>query len=236
MSPSRQFVRFGAVCALLTALTTLAVHWLPELWSSVDTFEERLGLPGNIIYMGRLWVVLLHCALVVISMSAVAAWLWRRAPALAGFGLLSFILFALFEMLRTALSIFALNRAWRAGYSATTDPAVQQSLRGIIGAYTGINDALFFLFDAAFVLGLLCFGLALVRGQGSDARLGVLFLVWFLVSLPAVIDAAMGMDAIGPWFGWVGFYFLPIARVITGLWLWQKSGLIESTSSARSLA
>ncbi|MEY2525877.1 MAG: hypothetical protein QOE73_648 [Verrucomicrobiota bacterium] len=230
MRPSREFIKFGAICGLLTALTTLAVHWLPELWAGVNTFEERLQLRNNPIYMGRLWVVLIHCVLVVISMAALGVLKWRDAPALAGFGFLGFVFFALFEMLRTAFAIFAMNRTWRAGYAAAVDPATQQSLRGIIGAFSGINDALFFLFDAAFVLGLLCYGLALIRGEGFDRKLGFLFLFWFVVSLPAVLDAIRGGDSVSKWFGWVGLYFLPMARAITGIWLWQKSNLLERTA------
>lgn len=223
MQPSRNFVRLGAVCALLTALTTLAVHWLPELWSNVTTFEQQLELRNNPVYMGRLWIVLLHCALVTVSMAAMAALKWRDAPALAGLGLLGFISFAFFEITRTAISIFAVNRTWRSAYSAAVDPATQQSLRGIIAAYAGINDALFFLFDTGFVLGLFCYGLALVRGQGFERNLGFVFLTWFVLSLPPLIDAAKGSDWVSPWFGWVGLYFLPVARAITGIWLWQKS-------------
>jgi hypothetical protein len=67
---------------MLTALTTVAVHWLSELWAS--TFEQQLQLRHDPICMGRLWIVLIHCLLVVISMAAVAALKWRERPTLLG--------------------------------------------------------------------------------------------------------------------------------------------------------
>jgi hypothetical protein len=131
-----------------------------------------------------------------------------------------------FEWLRTSLTIFALNRTWRAGYAGTVDPAIQQSLRALISGYSGINDALFFLFDGAFLLGTLCYGLALLGCDGFDRKIGLLFLFWFAVSLPALIDAVRGVDLLSTGFAWVGFYFIPAARAIVGLWLWQKSKLL----------
>ena len=55
---SAGFIKVASICALLTALTTLAVHWLPELWKDAATFEAQLRLRHNAIYMGRSWVVL----------------------------------------------------------------------------------------------------------------------------------------------------------------------------------
>lgn len=71
MSVSTRFFKFASVCAPATALTTLAIHHLPELWADADTFEEQLQLRHNSIYLARLWVVILHCLLVVVSMFAV---------------------------------------------------------------------------------------------------------------------------------------------------------------------
>jgi len=42
-----RFFRFGAVCALLTALTTLVVHVMPNLWSDAMSFEQQVELRLN---------------------------------------------------------------------------------------------------------------------------------------------------------------------------------------------
>jgi hypothetical protein len=121
--PSSKMLKFAAVCALVAVVTTLAVHVLPQLWADVDTFEERLELSHNPIYMARLWVVLVHCGLIVVSMFGIAALKFSDSPALIGLGFLSFVVFAFSEMLRTSLVLFALNRKWRVGYSEAKDQA-----------------------------------------------------------------------------------------------------------------
>ncbi|TMP95275.1 MAG: hypothetical protein E6L06_00210, partial [Verrucomicrobia bacterium] len=68
MNITPRFFRFGAVCALLTALTTLAVHVMPNLWSDAMSFEQQVDLRLNSLYLTNRWVVLLHCALVAVSM------------------------------------------------------------------------------------------------------------------------------------------------------------------------
>jgi hypothetical protein len=106
MKLSPKFLKFAAACALLSVLTTLAVHVLPELWADANTFEKQLQLRNNSYYFARLWVVILHCILVVVSMYAIALLRFRDTPALAGLGLLGFIVFGFTEMLRTSLRNF----------------------------------------------------------------------------------------------------------------------------------
>ena len=221
---SAGFVRLASICALLTVATTLAVHWLPELWSDVKTFEQRVQLRHNALYMARLWVVLVHCVLVVVSMAPVPLLLRGTSRLVAIFGLGSYVMFSFVEMLRTSFAIFTMNRAWRAGYEQTTDENLRAAFRTSLETFAGINDALFFLFIVAFIAGLFCYGFALLPGEGIDRRIAWLFLLWGLVSLPGVVGTITGQPALGAPFAWVGFYFVPLARLLVGLWLWSVSG------------
>ena len=220
---SPAFVKLASICAMLTALTTLAVHWLPELWKDATTFEAQLQLRHNPIYFGRLWIVLLHCVLVVISMAAIPPLLSGTSKLVAKFVFGSYVMFAFVEMLRTSLSIFAVNRAWRPGYELAADDVKRTTFRSAIDALSGINDALFFLFFLAFVAGLFCYGFALLSTKGIDQRIAWLFVLWGLLSLPGLIGAIAGNESLGARFGWVGPYFQPIARLLIGLWLWSVS-------------
>lgn len=220
MSFGRAFFRFAAVAAFASALTTLAVHLLPRLWRA-DSFEQGLALPSNPLYMGRLWIVLVHCALVVISMFAVAVRKLRSDPALASFGLLGYLAFALAEWLRTSLVLFAVNRSWRVRYAGATDETARGVARGAIEAFGGVNDALFFLFFTAFTLGTLCYGLALSKGRGLEKAVGLVYLIWFALNLPPALDEFAGFSGLATPFAWVGPVFQPAARVLTGVWLWR---------------
>jgi len=233
---SPKFLRFAAVCAAITALTTLAIHLMPHLWADVGTFERQLDLRNHVLYLTRLWIVLIHCLLVVISMYAVCLLSVRAKPGWAGLGFLAFFVFALTEIFRTSLALFALNRSWRTRYAANPDPETRGSIRAMIEAFAGINDALFFIFIVAFFLGLLCYGVALAADKTSDRAMGFLFLTWAVLTLPAIIDAVRGVDSISGMFEWVGYGFQPIARASIGVWLWKKSSALHLAPTAREIS
>jgi|GEM_PF-654481 len=223
MNLTPRFFRFGAVCVVLTALTTLVVHIVPNLWADATTFEQQVELRLNPIYMAQRWTILVHCALVILSMFALGAAKVRSAPALVSFGFLGYLCFGFTEILRTSISIFAVNRTWRAGYAAAADDAMREQFRSLITAYGGVNQALFFIFYTAFLIGLVCYGLAFLRSEGPKSPLGLLFLAWSLLSLPGFFDAIIGTESLGGYFEWVGPYFLPLARLSIGVWLWKNA-------------
>ncbi len=226
---SPAFIRVASICAMATALTTIAVHWLPDLWSSATTFESRVQLRHNAIYMGRLWIVLIHCLLVVISMAAIPCLLKGTARLIAMFGLGSYVMFAFVEILRTSLSIFAVNRAWRGGYETSSDDMRRQTFRDALETFGGVNDTLFFLFFAAFTVGLFSYGFALILKSGIDQGVGLLFLLWGILNLPNLVGAIAGNEALGAGFDWVGRYFQPVARLLIGLWLWSVANRLRAT-------
>jgi hypothetical protein len=226
---SPAFIRVASICAILTALTTVAVHWLPDWWSNLTTFESRVQLRHNVIYMGRFWIVLIHCVLVVVSMAAIPCLLNGTSRLIAMFGLGSYVMFAFIEMLRTSLSIFAVNRAWRAGYETSSDDMQKRAFRAALDSFGGVNDALFFLFFLAFTVGLFCYGFALLSQSGMDQRVGFLFLLWGVFNLPSLIGTIVGNEALGAPFDWVGRYFQPAARLLIGFWLWNVSTRFRTT-------
>ena len=221
--PSKTFIRTAAAAALLTAITTLCVHLLPELWAHVTTFDDRVALRNNPIYMGRFGIVIAHCVLVLISMVGLGALLWRRAPVLAGFGLLGYGVFALAEILRMSLAIFTLNRTWRAQYALASDPAARAGLRTLIEGFDGVSAALFFLFSLGFTAGLVCYAIALLRGTTRERQLGVVLAVWAFLSSLTLFDTSAGTAIFSSALWWVGPYFQPLARTYIAWWLWKSA-------------
>jgi hypothetical protein len=226
---SPAFIKVASICAIVTALTTIVIHWLPDLWSNATTFELRIQLRHNSIYLGRLWIVLIHCVLVVISMAAIPCLLNGKARLIAIFGFAWYVMFAFVEILRTSLSIFAVNRAWRGGYETSSDYVRRQTFRDALDTFAGVNDTLFFLFFTAFTVGLFSYGLALLLKSGIDQGIGLLFLLWGILNLPNLVGAIVGNEALGMGFEWVGRYFQPAARFLLGLWLWNVSGRFRTT-------
>ncbi|MGH9754921.1 MAG: hypothetical protein ACREA2_19255 [Blastocatellia bacterium] len=223
MTSNQRFLKVAAVCAFLTAITTLAIHLLPNLWSDYRSFEAQIELRRHSIYLTRLWIVIVHCLLVIISMYAVRTLAPIASSALPNLGFLAFVVFAYTELLRTSLVIFAVNRTWRASYASASDPATLDRDRAFIEGFVGINAALFFLFFTAFLLGTICYGLSFYRATGLDKRIGLLFLLWAALSIPTLIDTLAGATFVSTYFEWVGPYFQPLARVLIGIWLWRST-------------
>jgi hypothetical protein len=221
MTMSSRFVRFAAVCALLTAVTTVCIHLLPGLWAGVTTFEQRVALRDDPIYMGRFWIVIVHCVLVVISMCAVGLCTVGRSPMLSGFGFLGFLVFAGAELTRTSLAIFALNRTWRAQYAAEQNEAVLQMLRTVMTAFDGVNATFFFVFSFGFTAGLWCYAAALLAGERRQRRLGAVLTAWGVFSSATLVETALGTAMLSGYLAWVGPGFQPAARAYIGLWLWS---------------
>ncbi|MFN2386315.1 MAG: hypothetical protein ABR576_08525 [Thermoanaerobaculia bacterium] len=96
-------------------------------------------------------------------------------------------------------------------------------MRAAIEALPGFGSALFFVFAIAFQLALLCYGLALARGEGMDRLLGGIFLLWVVLSLPGMFDTIAGSPGLSRHFEWVGPYFQPLARALAGVWLWREA-------------
>ncbi len=226
--PSRAFIRTAAAAALLTAVTTLCVHLLPELWAHVSTFDERVALRNDAIYMGRFGIVIVHCVLVLISMAGLGAILWRRVPVLVGFGFLGYLVFALAEILRMSLAIFALNRTWREQYATAADEAVRAGLRTLINGFDGVSAALFFVFSLGFTAGLVCYAVALLRGTSRERTLGAVLAAWAAFSSATLFDTAAGTALFSSALWWVGPYFQPRARALIAWWLWKSSATATS--------
>ncbi len=234
MNFSRGFLRFAAVCALLTAGTTVAVHWLPAFWAGATTFEAQLALRENPVYLARLWLVLLHCVLVVISMYAVGFRRLREAPALVGLGFLAYVVFAFCEIVRTTFAIFAVNRMWRTQFAGAADEQTRETARLLLAAVPGVSQTLFFIFFTAFVIGTFCYGFVLLRGSGFERTLGFFFLAWGVFSLPVLVDEISGATSFGGAFEWVGQYFQPLLRGAIGVWLWTVAARPDRLGSHAS--
>ena len=235
MNLSPGFLRFAAICAMLTALTTIVIHWLPEVWAFADTFEEQLELRNNPLYLTHRWVVLVHCVLVVISMYAIGIRRIREMPALIGLGFLGFVVFAFTEILRTTIVIFGVNRTWREGFVNATDEQAKEAFRHALAMFPAFNAALFFIFITGFVFGLACYGFALVKRHGLERKIGFLFLFWAAVSLPGLIDEITGRHFFDPYFAWVGLYFIALARALIGIWMWTLSSQPGETTGPTNL-
>jgi hypothetical protein len=221
---SKAFFRFAAIAAFLSGLTTFAVHLLPRFYEGPNEFERLVGLHAEPIYIARLWIVIFHILLVVVSMLGVALRKLNDSPGPIILGFLGYLLFAAAELFRTAMALGALNRTWRASYVAATDETVRSSLRTMIEGWQGTNEGFFFLLILGFLIGNLFFGLVLVRGAGLEKIIGIALLVWTALGLNTMIGFTEFSSLELP--EWISWTFQPAVRFLIAWWLWQTPTIL----------
>jgi hypothetical protein len=226
------FIRGTAICAFLSALTTLGVHLLPLLHPT-QTFEEQVQLAKNPIYVFRLWVVLIHILLVLASMWGVAAKRYRVSAGLLGLGLGGYWIFGLAELFRVSLTLNAVN-GWRSRYLMEKDPAVQQFLRQELLSWPQINDALFFLLVLGFLLGNLFYSFALRKGTGLEKWVSVLLLLWAGLSFTTLLHEFLGQAWLDFIPEFLSYTFQPFVRIMIGVWLWRVASAPPENIVSRS--
>ena len=131
-----------------------------------------------------------------------------------------FVFFAGIELLRQSLALFAVNRGWREAYAASNaTEATRATMRVLLAAWPGINDALFHLLIFGFTLGTACYPAVLVRGRGLERLVGWVFTGWALMDAVAF---ALGLLPGAPELpAALSVTVQPLVRVLVGVWLWR---------------
>jgi len=219
----RAFLRTGAVCAVLSAITTFLLWLLPRLYDAPSGFEESISLHANSAYMARWWVNFAHVFLALVSYCAAATVLWSRHRMLAALGLLWFVLWGFTELLGVSINIWAVNRSWRAAFAAA-DAQTREILTANLIGFSAVWDGMFFLLLVAFFLGTLCFGLAAIRAKGLEKAVGALLLLAVPLTFGILLGGYTRLTVFNGVTEWVYPVLQPVSRALMGLWLWQRSG------------
>jgi hypothetical protein len=222
---SRNFFKFAAFCAFLSALTTFGVHLLPLL-HPVSTFEEQLQLSNNAVYKFRLWIVLIHIMFVLVSMWGIAAAKYKTAAGWIGLGLGGYWIFGLAEFFRISFVLNAIN-GWRTRYLNESDPQVREFLKENLLSWPQINEALFFLLVIGFLLGNIFYAIATRNGIGLEKWISNLLFLWAAIGFLTLLHEYLGQAWANFIPEFVSYTYQPLVRIIIGIWLWKTPLLLK---------
>jgi hypothetical protein len=213
------FLKLAAVAACVTALTTLGVHFISF---SADTFEERLLLGRDPLYVFQKWMIVAHAHLVIVSMVGAAT---VAAGHNKGAAMLSTLFFAVFGITESArmLMVIAWLSPMKEKYLAATDTVAQQMLRLQMESFGQLSIAMFLLFILAFSLGNLFMGLALPKAEKTDRWMARGFLFWAALTLLAFANHFWENAAAEAIVEANNKFFQPAFRAAIGWWLWRKA-------------
>lgn len=221
----RNFVTFSAVCCLITAITTIAIHNFPyeEL-----SFYQRTLLYKSLNYKIQKSIIIAHCLLVLFAMLGFYMVQKTKSYALTLLGFLFFTVFAMTEIIRQVLCLFYLN-GLRESYVKTNSSTEQQVLEVAIGNFNHLNYSLYTIFIIAFGLACLCYGLSLIRSNHLviDKWIGWLLTLWSIASFMAFANVFIKNSGMGLFVEILNNYFQPIIRILLAIWLWKKASYVE---------
>jgi len=214
------FIRFCAISAMLSAVTTFLLWLLPKLYMPPDTFEAGVRLHTNIYYIARLWVNFIHIPLALASYFGLAVVTGKRYPLLSLFALGWFVIWGVTEMVGIAILLFSVNGNWRASYEAA-DEVQQVVLKGNIQTFYSVWDSMFFVLLVAFLLGSVFYGFATWRSSGLQRVLS--YLIWLSVPLTLMIMAGgyAGQTWADEITGYIYPALQPMSRFIMGVVIWR---------------
>ena len=215
----RKFITVAGIAALITAITTIGVHYVTF---PTETFEDRLQLSQNNLYLAHRWMIILHCTCVIISMLGIALMKVRDNKGFVVLGMLFYSVFGITEIARMFAVLHYLTPL-RQQYLAATDPVVQNALRHSIESFNLVGFTLFAIFAFAFMLGNLCYGVVLTASKGKDKWLGFGFLFWALISIAGMTNDFIQQDWIDKVIEINSKTFQPLFRLIIGIWLLRSA-------------
>jgi hypothetical protein len=217
------FYRGVALCSILSAVTTLGLIFLPELYQPAEGFEGRMRRVHDPAYVLRSWVYFVHPFMTFAAALGVGLRIRALRSAAAVIGIAGFALWACNEALQQTMTLFAFDR-WRAAYFAA-DEATRAIIRSNAAMYDGLWDAFYFLLLTGFWIGNLVLGIALVRaGRGVTRLVGCFFLAAAALTLLTNIAPELRWWTVPePLASWSYPAIQPLGRTLIGLWLWSAA-------------
>ena len=231
MTFSIRFYRGAALCSLASAVTTLALIFLPKLYQPVPDFEARMALTENPAYVLRSWAYLIHPFLVMTAAVAVAARCRFRAAGSATLGLLGFLIWGTSEAAQQTLTKVALDRTWRAAWP-TADEAARQLIRSHVAMYDVLWDALYLLLVICFFAGNVLLAFATRGGTGLALWVSVAYVAAAGLTLLNLLPELGGPQRLSGAADWLYPLIQPAGRALTGIWLWREAPLEQAFAQA----
>lgn len=215
----RQFIRIAGIAALITGLTTIGVHYISF---PGDTFEQRLQLSQNNLYIAHRWMIILHCLCVIISMLGIALLKFKESKGFIVLGFLFYTVFGITEISRM-FSVLKYLNPLRVQYLQATDESVKLSLQQTIENFTLVSFTMFAIFALAFAIGNLCYGIVLSGSKDKTRWLGYAFLFWAFMSFLGMSNEFLEQEWIELAIDINSKSFQPLFRFVLGIYLISQS-------------
>lgn len=216
-------VRFASIACFLSVVTTIGIHAFFNF--NATTFEQRLLLFHDPVYIFNHWWVIVHCLLVIISMWGFCMVQSKKFLGFTGLGFVFFVVFGITEMYRQFLVIFYLN-GMRQKYIAAKTEDIKLFLANSIENFGLLTYPLFGLFVFAFGIGNFFYGLSLVGEKGVSKFVSVLLLIWSAGIFLALGNEFWEWSWLSSFLPHFNLWYQSFMRALLGWWLWKMSSQV----------
>lgn len=157
----RSFLRFTAYCAFAAVITTLLNTQLYRFYPAPSSFEERMLLVNNVVYMANQWVLLVHPFVTLFLAMGIFIIAKEKSYGFALAGLLFAFLEKLLEFIGQTIQLFTVNLNWKVTYLNSVDLAEKEKIKMFITGFGGIWNDCYLVLWVSYILSSLFFAIAL---------------------------------------------------------------------------
>ncbi len=220
--------KLAAIGLFLTIGTTLSIHLLFDV---PDSFDERLLLYKDSWYIFSKWVTVIHCLLVFMGMVVICSELKKHHEASYTLGIIGYAGFSFFEIYRQLSVLFYLNPL-REHYIYAETLEEKFFLERQIDLFPQASSGVFATFILFFALGNVFTGLLFLKEKAKlDTIIGIGLLIWAFTGILVLLNQHLNIEIINSCLHVFNYTFQPAARLLLGIWLWERVTKNESFST-----
>ena len=217
---SRGLFLASGTAGVVAGLVTLTIVVLPYLYGQPASFEERLALHENPLYLLRLWLSYLNIFAILLAALGLCVHRLVASPGAALSGMLFLLFYGATELIGRSIMVFTREYRWVHG-TLSADGAEREALVESIRMFDQVWAGAFPLILITFSLSAFLFAWATRGGDGLQKTTSLM--LFAASALGFVTFLAAYLPSLRPLAMWGYILIQPASRVVVGLFLLREA-------------